>query len=73
MIMALSEAAVKKFSKDKTVTLALDYQNKFDSRLTSIRNEIYYLKKTWHSSVCSWASQFGFKRKNDQFRASVLE
>ena len=44
--MALSEATLKKLSKDKTVTLALDYQNKFDSTLKSIRNEIYYLKKT---------------------------
>ena len=43
--MALSEAALKKLSKDEIVSLALDLQNKFDSTLTSIRNELFDLKK----------------------------
>ena len=41
--MALSEAALKKLSKDKC--LALDYKNKFDSALASIRNKLFDLKK----------------------------
>ena len=43
--MALSEAALKKLSKDEIVSLALDLQNKFDSTLASIRNELFDLKK----------------------------
>ena len=43
--MALSEAALTKLSKDEIVSLALGYQNKFDSTLTSIRNELSDLKK----------------------------
>ena len=43
--MALSKAALKKLSKDEIVSLALDHQNKFDSTLTSIRNELSDLKK----------------------------
>ena len=42
--MTLSEAALKKFSKDEIVSLALDYQNKFDSTLASIRNELSNLR-----------------------------
>ena len=44
--MTLSEAALKKLLKDKIASLALDYQNKFDSTLASIRNELSDLKKT---------------------------
>ena len=43
--MSLSEAALQKLSKDEIVSLALDLQNKFDSTLTSIRNELFDLKK----------------------------
>ena len=38
--MALTEAALKKLSKDKIVSLGLDYQNKFDFTLASIRNDL---------------------------------
>ena len=38
--MALTEAALKKLSKDKIVSLGLDYQNKFDFILASIRNDL---------------------------------
>ena len=44
--MTLAEAALKKLPKDKIVSLALDYRNKFDSTLKSIRNKLYDLKKT---------------------------
>ena len=44
--MALSEAALKKLSKCEIVSLALDCQ-KFDSTLTSIRNELSDLKKVF--------------------------
>ena len=43
--MALSEAALKKLSKDEIINLALDYQNKFDSTLAGISNELSDLKK----------------------------
>ena len=43
--MALSEAALKKLSKEEIINLALDYQSKFDSTLAGIRNELYDLKK----------------------------
>ena len=43
--MALSEAVLKKLFETEIVSLALDYQNKFDSTLASIRNELSDLKK----------------------------
>ena len=43
--MALSESALKKLHKDEIINLALDYQNKFDSTLPGIRNELSDLKK----------------------------
>ena len=43
--MALSEAALKKLSKDEIINLALDYQSKFDSTLAGISNELSDLKK----------------------------
>ena len=43
--MALTEDALKKLSKNEISSLALDYQNKFDSTLASIRNELSDLKK----------------------------
>ena len=42
--MALSEAALKKLSKDEIINLALDYQSKFDSTLAGISNELSGLK-----------------------------
>ena len=56
IIMALSEVALKKLSKNKLSTFPPDYQNKFDSTLASIRNELSGLKKDWETwlwSVCS--------------------
>ena len=38
--MALTEAALKKLFKDEIVSLGLDYQNKFDFTLASIRNDL---------------------------------
>ena len=38
--MALSEATLKKLSKDKIINLALDYQSQFDSALARTRNEL---------------------------------
>ena len=43
--MALSESALKKLNKGEIIILALDYQNKFDSMLAGIRNELSDLKK----------------------------
>ena len=43
--MALSESAHKKLNKDEIIILALGYQNKFDSTLAGIRNELSDLKK----------------------------
>ena len=43
--MALSESASKKLSMNEIVSLAPDYQNKIDSPLASIRNELSDFKK----------------------------
>ena len=43
--MALSESARKKLHKDEIINLALDYQNRFDSTLAGIRNQLSDLKK----------------------------
>ena len=43
--MALSESALKKLHKDEIINLALDYQSKFDSALTGIRNALFDFKK----------------------------
>ena len=43
--MTLSECTLKKLHKDEIINLALDYQNKFDSTLAGIRNELSHLKK----------------------------
>ena len=47
--MPLTEAALKKLSKGEIVSLALNYQNKFDSTLAGIRNELSDLKKGWET------------------------
>ena len=52
--MALSESALKNLHKDEIISLALDYQNKFDSTLAGIRNELSDLKKRF------WAAQTRF-------------
>ena len=74
--MALTEAALKKLSKDEIVSLALDYQNKFDSILAIIRNELSDLKKDFEKlgSGLSVARQVNsVLRETDQFRALLLE
>ena len=43
--MALSEATLKKLSKDEVINLILDYQSKFDFTLARISNELSDLKK----------------------------
>ena len=43
--MALSESALKKLHKDEIISLALNYQSKFDTSLTVIKNELSDLKK----------------------------
>ena len=45
--MVLSEPVLKKLFKDEVVSYALDYQNKFDSMLPSIKNELSDLKKNF--------------------------
>ena len=42
--MTLTEAALKKMSKDDIITLALDYQDKFNSALANINKDIGELK-----------------------------
>ena len=57
--MTLTEAALKKLSKDEIVSLVLHYQNKFDSTLASIKNVLSDLKKDFEqlSSDLSVARQ----------------
>ena len=42
--MALTEEALKKMNKDEIITLALDYQDKFNSTLANISKDIGELK-----------------------------
>ena len=48
--MALFESALKNLPKDEIINLALDFENKFDSTLAGIRNELSDLKKKLSSS-----------------------
>ena len=48
--MALFESALKNLPKDEIINLALDYENKFDSTLAGIGNELSDLKKKLSSS-----------------------
>ena len=43
--MALSGSALKKLHKDEIISLALNYQSKFDTSLAVIKNEFSDLKK----------------------------
>ena len=43
--MALSESALKKLHNNEIISLALDYQSKFDTSLAGIRKELSDLKK----------------------------
>ena len=43
--MTLSEAALKKLSKEEIINQALEHQSKFDSTLTGIRNKLSEFKK----------------------------
>ena len=45
--MTTTEVALKKMSKDDIITLALDYQDKFNSSLASINKDIGELKYTF--------------------------
>ena len=45
--MALSEYALKKLHRDEIISLALDYQSKFDSSLAGIKNKLSDLKKDY--------------------------
>ena len=42
--MTLTKAALKKMSKDDIITLALDYQDKFNSSLANINKDLRELK-----------------------------
>ena len=42
--MTLTEAALKKMSKDDIIILVLDYQDKFNSTLANINKDIRELK-----------------------------
>ena len=43
--MALSESALKKLHNGEIISLALDYQSKFDTSLAGIKNKLSDLKK----------------------------
>ena len=49
--MSLSESVMKKLSKDKVIALTLEYQNKFDSILANINQEISDLRKNYELCV----------------------
>ena len=41
--MSLSEAILKKLSKDEVINLLLDYQNKFETTLTRMNTDLLAL------------------------------
>ena len=43
--MAIFESARKKLNKHEIISLALDYQSKFDTTVAAIRNELSDFKK----------------------------
>ena len=47
--MSLSQSALKKLSKDEVITLALEYQNKFDSTLANINKEISNVRQNYEN------------------------
>ena len=53
--MALSESALKKLHIDEIISLALDYQSKFDTTLSGIRNELSDLKKRFRAAQIRFA------------------
>ena len=42
--MSLSEATLKKLSKDEVINLLLDYQNKFETTLTRINTDLLVVR-----------------------------
>ena len=42
--MSLSEAALRKLTKDEVITLTLEYQKKFDNTLSNINRELSKLR-----------------------------
>ena len=83
--MALSEAALKKLSKDEIVSLILDYENKFDSLLVSIRNKLSDLKKDFEglgsdlsvatiiNGIFETNSSFCVKYQNQKILISIFQ
>ena len=49
--MSLSESVMKNLSKDEVIALTLEYQNKFDSILANINQEISDLRKNYELCV----------------------
>ena len=43
--MSLSEATLKKLSKDEVIYLSLDYQNKFETTLTRMNTDLSGLRQ----------------------------
>ena len=43
--MSLSEATLKKLSKDEVIYLLLDYQNKFETNLTRMNTDLSGLRQ----------------------------
>ena len=43
--MSLSEATLKKLSKDEVISLLLDYQNKFETTLTRMNTDLSGLRQ----------------------------
>ena len=74
--MALIEAALKKMSKYYIITLALDYQDRFNSTLTNINNDTvelkYNLKKLESELVTSKSVNSNLCKKNGNFGKKML-
>ena len=55
--MSLSEAALRKLTKDEVITLTLEYQEKFDNTLSNINREPSKLRNDFKKLNQSCLSQ----------------
>ena len=74
--MPLAQAALKNMIKDDVISLALDWQDKFNSSLANFNEEIWRFTKKNRKygirSVYLWQLTIGAMRKNDKFGTALL-
>ena len=67
--MSLSEAALRKLTKDEVIALTLEYQAKFDNTLSNINKELSELRKDFKIIESEWSVS---KNANSKFHERVV-